>query len=179
MMNPWHDIQAGKDAPELVNAIIEIPKKSRTKYEICKETGLLKLDRVLYPSAYYPSNYGFIPQTFCGDGDPLDILILMDEPLEPRCILTARVIGVVNMVDSGEPDDKILAVAHKDITHAHIKDINDVPPHLLKEIQNFFETYKILENKNVVINGIFDRKRAYEIIQDSIQLYQETFKVKQ
>lgn len=177
-MNLWHELNPGKEAPKVVNAIIEISKRSRVKYEICKETGLLKLDRILYPSAHYPTNYGFIPQTFCGDGDPLDILILSDDPFEPRCLVSAKVIGVVHMVDNGEADDKILAVANKDITHAHIQDISDLPPHTLKEIQNFFETYKILENKKVEIKGIFNREKAYEIILESIKLYDTTFRVK-
>ncbi len=177
-MNLWHKLSPGKNVPSIVDAIIEIPKRSRIKYEICKETGLLKLDRILYPSVYYPTNYGFIPQTFCDDGDPLDILILSDEPFEPRCLVCARVIGVINMIDDGEGDDKILAVADKDVTHSHICDISDLPAHTLKEIQNFFETYKILENKKVEIKGIFNKNKAYEIIQESIQLYDNTYRIK-
>jgi len=177
-MNLWHELKPGKNVPSIVEAIIEIPKRSRVKYEICKETGLLKLDRILYPSAHYPTNYGFIPQTYCADGDPLDILILSDDPFEPRCIVAARVIGVMNMIDSGDADDKILAVANNDITHAHIHDISDLPVHTLKEIQNFFETYKILENKKVEVEGIYSREKAYEIIQESIKLYHATFSVK-
>ncbi len=177
-MNLWHELTPGQNAPSIVDAIIEIPKRSRVKYEICKKTGLLKLDRILYPSAHYPTNYGFIPQTFCGDGDPLDILILSDDPFEPRCMVSAKVIGVINMIDQGDPDDKILAVAEKDITHAHINDISDLPPHSLKEIQNFFETYKLLENKKVEIKGIYNKQKALQVIEESIKLYDTTFRVK-
>ena len=149
--NPWHDVPNGEKSPMIVNGIIEIPKNTRAKYELDKESGMLKLDRVLYAAMYYPANYGFIPKTFCDDGDPLDILILSQIEIVPMCIVEAKVIGVMRMLDGGEMDDKIIAVAENDMSVNHIENIEDLPPHSLKELRNFFEDYKKLENKEVVV----------------------------
>lgn len=168
---PWHSLSAGKSAPEEVHAIIEISKGSRAKYEVDKESGFLKLDRVLYSSVYYPTNYGFIPQTYCGDHDPLDILVISQVDVAPLCIVPSKVIGVMRMVDSGESDDKIIAVAAGDPSVNHINDIKELPPHFISEIQNFFESYKKLENKHVDIETFLNRDEAIKIIEESFALY--------
>lgn len=173
--HPWHGVTYGKNAPQIVTGVIEIPKASRAKYEIDKPTGLLKLDRVLYSSYQYPANYGFIPQTLGDDNDPLDILVLSFETIQPMCLVDAKVIGVMNMVDDGEGDEKIIAVANKDITVNHINDLCDLPQYLLAEIQNFFESYKVLENKDVVINGFEDKEAAWKVIDKAIANYKEKY----
>jgi inorganic pyrophosphatase len=169
--NPWHSVSFGKNAPEIVNGIIEIPKGSRAKYELDKESGLLKLDRVLYSSVYYPANYGFIPQTYCDDKDPLDILILSQIQIVPLCIVQARVIGVMRMIDGGEADDKIIAVAADDISVSHIDDINKLPAMFMEEIRHFFEEYKRLENKTVRVEEFQNAETAHQIILQSIEDY--------
>jgi len=146
-MNPWHDVEPGEQAPELVDCIIEIPRSSRLKYELDKKTGLLRLDRVLYSAVFYPHNYGFIPRTYCDDHDPLDILVLGQEAVVPLCLLTARPIGVMQMIDQNEEDDKIIAIHEHDPAMAHLRDIDQLPAHTLNELQRFFEDYKILEKK--------------------------------
>ena len=173
--NPWHTVNIGNGAPEVVNGIIEIPKGSRAKYELDKESGLLILDRVLYSAMYYPANYGFIPKTYCDDKDPLDILILSQIDLVPRCIVPAKVIGVMRMLDNGEADDKIIAVAEHDMSVAHINDASELPPHFRKEIQNFFEDYKKLENKTVEVEEIQGRDVAIEIVKKSLIDYIKQF----
>ena len=169
--NPWHKLDAGEKAPTTVNAIIEIPKNSRAKYELDKDSGLLKLDRVLYSAMYYPANYGFIPQTYCDDKDPLDILVLSQVQVVPLCIIEAKVIGVMQMLDNDEKDDKIIAVAANDMSVSHIQDISELPNHFFKELRNFFEDYKKLENKTVIVEEFQDRIKAMEIIQKSIEDY--------
>lgn len=169
--NPWHSVSFGKNAPEIVNGIIEIPKGSRAKYELDKESGLLKLDRVLYSSVYYPANYGFIPQTYCDDKDPLDILILSQIQIVPLCIVPARVIGVMRMIDGGEADDKIIAVAADDISVNHIDDISKLPAMFMQEIRHFFEEYKRLENKTVLVEEFQNAKAAQQIILQAIEDY--------
>lgn len=176
MMNPWHDVSAGNKTPQFVNSIIEIPKGSRAKYELDKDSGLLKLDRVLYSAMYYPANYGFIPQTYAEDGDPLDILVLSQINFEPLCLVEAKPIGVMRMLDSGEADDKIIAVASKDMSVNHIGDLSDLPDHFILEIKNFFEDYKKLENKTVRIDALQGKELALEIIKNCMGLYKETFK---
>ncbi len=171
-MNPWHDLSAGKDAPEIVSGIIEIPKASRAKYELDKESGMLKLDRVLYSSMYYPANYGFIPQTYCDDGDPLDILVLSNITIQPLCIVRAKVIGVMQMLDGGEADDKIIAMAADDISVSHINDISQLPVHYLNEIKSFFEDYKKLENKTVKVEEFLGKNVAMDIINQAMVDYQ-------
>lgn len=141
-MNPWHDVSPGDHTPELVNGIIEIPKGTRAKYEIDKVSGLLKLDRVLYSSVYYPANYGFIPATLCEDKDPLDILVLSQLEFVPLCLVSAKVIGVMRMVDQGDADDKIIAVCAGDPSVNHINDISELPKHFISELRNFLKTIR-------------------------------------
>ncbi|MBP9150882.1 MAG: inorganic diphosphatase [Flavobacteriales bacterium] len=170
--NPWHQVSTGAEAPEIVTGIVEIPKDSRAKYELDKETGMLKLDRVLFSSMYYPANYGFIPQTYCDDGDPLDILVLSQIAIVPMCLVDAKVIGVMRMLDGGASDDKIIAVANYDMSVSHINNIEELPDHFLKELRFFFEDYKKLENKTVEVEEFQNREMAYEIIRQSMIDYQ-------
>src|SRR5215204_3135666 len=149
--HPWHGAHYGENAPLAVNAVIEISQGSRAKYEIDKGTGLLKLDRVIYSSFHYPVNYGFIPQTLGQDGDPLDILVLCSQVIQPLCLVEATVIGNMQMIDSGEEDDKIIAVATHDPSVNHINSIEELPKHFFSELRNYFEQYKVLENKQVQI----------------------------
>lgn len=174
--NPWHDVSPGDKLPGIVNGIIEIPKGTRAKYELDKESGLLRLDRVLYSSVYYPANYGFIPQSFCDDKDPLDILVLSQIDVVPMCIVSAKVIGVMRMLDNGEADDKIIAVAEGDPSVSHINDISELPLHFISEMRNFFEDYKKLEKKTVVVENFLNRKTAIKILQESLKLYNENFR---
>ena len=176
--NPWHQVNIGKDQPQTVDAIIEIPKGSRAKYELDKETGMLRLDRVLYSSVFYPANYGFIPQTLGEDHDPLDILVLSQIDIQPLCIVRAIVIGVMQMIDNNEGDDKIIAVCADDVSVNHIKNIHELPAYFHAELKNFFEEYKKLENKQVLVEGFQDVEVAKKIIQKSIVNYQEAFKKK-
>ncbi len=169
--NPWHKVNIGEDAPNIVNGIIEIPKNTRAKYELDKESGLLKLDRVLYSSMYYPANYGFIPQTYCDDKDPLDIVILSQITVVPMCIVAAKVIGVMRMLDGGELDDKIIAVAENDMSVSHIDDISELPEHFFKELRNFFEDYKKLEHKTVEVEDFQNAEMAKKIVEKSIVDY--------
>jgi inorganic pyrophosphatase len=174
--NPWHDVSRGDNNPEVVQAIIEIPKGSKGKYELDKDSGLLKLDRVLFSAVHYPAAYGFIPQTYCDDKDPLDILVLCSVDVPHMCLLEAKVIGVMQMVDQDEEDDKIIAVAAHDISVNHFNDIEELPPHMLLEMRRFFEDYKALEhNKKVTVERFMGREEAYEIIDASIKLYKEVF----
>lgn len=173
--NPWHDVERGDDAPKVVNGIIEIPKGSKGKYELDKASGLLKLDRVLFSAVHYPAAYGFIPKTYCDDNDPLDILVLCSVDIVPMCLVEAKVIGVMQMIDGDEEDDKIIAVAAHDISVNHFNDIADLPPHTLNEMQRFFEDYKALEHKHVSVERFMGREDAYRIIEQSITLYNETF----
>lgn len=168
-MNPWHDIPV--DKAELVPALIEIPAGSKTKFELDKPTGLLKVDRVLYGSVHYPTNYGFIPQSYCGDHDPLDILVLGQAVVPPLSIMRAIPIGVMRMMDQGESDDKVIAVHADDPSYRHFKDIKELAPHILDEIQNFFEIYKTLEKKKVEILGMYGREEAIRVINEAFALY--------
>ena len=174
--HPWHGISPGRDAPEYVHGIVEIPKGSRAKYELDKDTGLIKMDRVLYSSVYYPANYGFIPQTYGEDHDPLDILVLSQIEITPMCIVDARVIGVMRMIDHGEADDKIIAVAEGDMSVNHINDITQLPTHFFRELRTFFEDYKKLEKKTVVIEEFQSKDLALEIITQGIKDYKKKFK---
>ena len=174
-MNVWHDVHYGKNAPEIVTAIIEIPNKSRVKYEIDKDTGLLSLDRVLFSSMHYPANYGFIPQTLGDDNDPVDILVLSYADMPSLTLANARPIGVMHMIDGGEGDDKIIAIASDDITVNHIQSIDDLPKSLLAEIEYFFARYKDLEKKSVQINGYSDKTAAQKIISAGIKNYNQKF----
>ncbi len=175
-MHLWHDISVGENPPENINVIIEIPQNSKVKYELDKETGLIKLDRVLFSSMHYPLNYGFVPQTYCDDKDPLDALVLTQYPLVPGTLLSARPIAVMEMIDGGEVDDKLICVADQDPQVKHIEDLSDMSPHQIEEIKNFFETYKTLQKKKVEIKGILNRKAALEVTANSIASYKEKFK---
>lgn len=171
--NPWHAVKVGEKAPDYVNAIIEIPQNTRAKYELDKDSGLLKLDRVLYSAVYYPANYGFIPRTYCDDGDPLDIVVLCKIDVVPLCLVSAKVIGVMRMLDGGELDDKIIAVAENDMSVNHMNDVSELPEHFLKELKNFFEDYKKLEHKTVKVEEFQNAETAKEIVMDAVKDYQE------
>ena len=174
-VHPWHDVSIGKNAPENVTGVVEIPKNCRAKYELDKASGMLMLDRVLYSSINYPANYGFIPQTYCDDDDPLDILVISQIDIVPMCLVDAKVIGVMRMLDGGEMDDKIIAVATNDMSVNYINDINELPPHLTKELRSFFENYKNLENKTVIVEEFQNKKVAMEIILQSVDDYKAKF----
>src|SRR6201986_1295244 len=173
--HPWHGVPYGNAAPRLVNAIIEIPQGARAKYEIDKESGLLKLDRVIYSSFYYPVNYGFIPQTYGDDKDPLDILVISSLPVVPLCLMEAKVMGVMQMVDSGDADDKIIAVAANDPGVNHYNNIEELPKHFFDELRHFFEEYKKLENKTVGVEEFGDKAAALRMIQDAMAAYKTSF----
>jgi len=175
-MNLWHDIPYGET--DALNVVIEIPKESRVKYELDKETGLIKFDRVLYSPMHYPANYGFVPQTLWEDGDPLDVLVIAYEPLMPGSLVEARPIGILEMEDDGESDSKILSVPVSDPRFKNTKDISDIEKHLLEEIKHFFKVYKDLQEKEVKVgdwNGSEDAKKAVE---KSIKLYKEKYENK-
>jgi inorganic pyrophosphatase len=175
MVNPLK-ISPGDKVPEEVIAVIEIPMGSRVKYELDKETGLIKVDRILYSPFFYPTNYGFIPSTWWDDGDPLDILVFSYEPFVPGSLVKVRPIGLLKMEDSGEIDDKILAVPVKDPRFNEVKSYKDLPSHLIKEVEHFFSRYKELQGKEVKILGVEDVEKAKEAILRGIQLYKEKFK---
>src|SRR4029078_7713947 len=175
VLHPWHGAHYGEKTPQLVNALIEIPQGSKSKYEIDKKTGLLKLDRVIYSSFHYPVNYGFIPQTLGQDGDPLDILLLCSQSIQSLCLVQATVIGNMQMIDSGEKDDKIIAVATKDPSVNHISSIEEMPRHFILELRNCFEQYNILENKQVQIEDFQNKEVAYQIIKEAIAYYKKKF----
>jgi inorganic pyrophosphatase len=176
IQHPWHETSIGQNPPEFVNGIIEIPKGSRAKYEVDKESGLIKLDRVIYASMYYPLNYGFIPQTMGEDHDPLDIVVLTQVSVVPLCLIPSKVIGVMQMVDRGEADDKIIAVAEQDPSVSDISDVKDLPDHLRAELKHFFENYKTLENKKVVVDEFMGKEHAMNVIEKSIRFYRSHFK---
>ncbi len=175
VLHPWHGVPYGDKAPRIVNAVIEIPQGSRCKYEIDKDSGLLKLDRVIYSSFYYPNNYGFIPQTYGDDKDPLDILVITSLPVQPLTLMEAKVIGVMQMVDSGDADDKIIAVANNDTDLNHYNNIEELPAHFFQELRHFFEEYKTLEKKTVKVADFGDKAKALDIITDAIHLYKKKF----
>ncbi|MFT3981815.1 MAG: inorganic diphosphatase [Ferruginibacter sp.] len=175
VLHPWHGANYGSKAPQQVKALIEISQGSRAKYEIDKTTGLLKLDRVIYSSFHYPVNYGFIPKTLGEDGDPLDILVICSESIQPLCLVEATVIGNMQMIDNGEKDDKIIAVATNDPSVNHYTDIDSLPSHFIAVLKNYFEQYKVLENKVVLIDNFQNKETAYSVIEDAINLYSKTF----
>jgi inorganic pyrophosphatase len=174
-LHPWHGATYGEQAPKVVNALIEIPEGSKSKYEIDKKTGLLKLDRVIYSSFHYPVNYGFIPQTLGKDGDPLDILVMCSEAIQPLCLVEAYVIGNMQMIDTGLIDDKIIAVAVHDPGVNYITSLDLVPQHIFRVLKNYFEQYKVLENKKVEINDFQEKDTAFDIINEAIAFYKETY----
>ncbi|MFN8009344.1 MAG: inorganic diphosphatase [Terriglobia bacterium] len=175
MPNPWHDVSYGEEAPLLVTAIIEIPKGSKNKYELDKGSGFLKVDRVLFSSVHYPANYGFIPQTYCDDQDPLDILVLGQEAVYPLTLMRAKPIGVMQMIDMDEEDDKIIAVHADDPEFADYSDVSELPKHKMKELQRFFEDYKMLEHKAVRVERFLGREPAHHIILQAISLYKKSY----
>ncbi|KAM7476592.1 hypothetical protein LguiB_023835 [Lonicera macranthoides] len=169
----WHDLELGPEAPHIFNCVVEITKGSKVKYELDKKTGMIKVDRVLYSSVVYPHNYGFIPRTLCEDNDPMDVLILMQEPVLPGCFLRARPIGLMPMIDQGEKDDKIIAVCADDPEYKHFTDFKQLSPHRVHEIRRFFEDYKKNENKEVAVNDFLSPENAVDAIQYSMDLYAE------
>ena len=171
--NPWHNVNPGDEAPAFVNSIIEIPEGSKGKYELHKESGLLKLDQVLYSSVHYPANYGFIPRTYCDDKDPLDILVICSIDVIALCIIESKVIGVMRMIDDDEEDDKIIAVAKNDMSVNYINELSELPPHTIVELRRFFEDYKKLEHKHVIVEEFLGREDAYKVITNGLKLYND------
>lgn len=174
-MHPWHDVAIGAGAPGELQTIIEIPKGSKVKYELDKATGLIKVDRVLYSSVVYPANYGFIPQTLGDDEDPLDVLVLMQEPVDPLSIVRARPIGMMTMVDQGQNDEKIICIHLDDPEYRDYVAIQQLPAHRLRELRRFFEDYKALENKDVAVHDFFGPVEAVDIVRASMARYREAF----
>ncbi|MCO4764131.1 MAG: inorganic diphosphatase [Myxococcales bacterium] len=172
MAHPWHDLPINPDTiEEGFSSVIEISKGSKVKYELDKPSGMLKVDRVLYSASVYPANYGFIPRSYCGDGDPLDVLVLGHEAVVPLSIMQTRAIGVMKMTDQGDSDDKIIAVHIHDPAMRDYNDISELPTHLAREIKRFFEEYKILENKTVTVDDFFGRDEANKVVRESLALY--------
>lgn len=174
-MNIWHDVDPSRIKPEHFIACIEIAKGGKNKYELDKETGFLILDRVLFTSTHYPANYGFIPRTFAEDLDPLDVLVLCQEPIDPLTLVRCKPIGVIKMIDSDAIDEKIIAVAENDPSINGYEDISQLPHHLFDEISHFFEVYKQLEGKKTSVKEVLGHKDAVKIIQESIISYQKKY----
>eukprot|EP00894_Picocystis_sp_ML_P005451 jgi/Pico_ML_1/55968/g1572.t1 len=172
--HPWHDLSIGREAPKIFNAVIEIPRGSKVKYELDKVSGLYKVDRVLYSAVHYPHNYGFIPRTLCEDGDPMDVLVLMQEPVLPMVFLRAKAIGVMKMLDQGEQDDKVICVCDGDPEFRHFNDVSELPTHRLQEIRRFFEDYKKNEGKAVLVDEFLGAEAAYDAVKKSMDLYADT-----
>ena len=175
MSNPMHDIDESRIKPDSFVAYIEISKGSKNKYELDKESGLLRLDRILYTSTHYPQNYGFIPKTFASDGDPLDVLVLCSESINPSSLVDCYPIGVLEMVDNGSEDQKIIAICGHDPFFNCYKDMDELPSHLLDEIKHFFAVYKELEGKSTLVTKIDSKKRAIEVISQCIEAYKKRF----
>ena len=171
----WHSISAERITPKKFEAYIEIPKGCKAKYELDKETGLLKLDRVLYTSTVYPANYGFIPRTYADDGDPLDVLVLCGETIYPTTLVQCYPIGVITMMDGGALDEKIIAIPYQDPTYNTYYDIHELPQHVFQEMMHFFEVYKSLEHKHTAVKEICHRDEAMEIITKCIENYKKEF----
>lgn len=174
-MNLWHDVSLGNKVPEQFNVIIEIPRGSLNKYEIDKETGMIALDRVSHTAQHFPFDYGFAPKTLWDDGDALDVIVLTTEPLFPGVLVKVRPVGLMNMVDSGDADDKVIAVPVDDPRWAQVEDIGDVNQHTLKTIQHFYENYKKLQDKEVVVPGFKGKEEAYAATKRSVELYKNKF----
>ena len=175
MIHPWHDVPIGDDVPDEINIVVEISKGSKVKYELDKDTGLLEVDRVLYSSVVYPENYGFIPQTLADDDDPLDAIVLMQEPIQPMSLLEVRPIGLLPMVDEGENDENILCVHVEDPQYEAFTHVNELPEHRLNEIKQFFKEYKNLEQKEVEVGEISGPEDAFEYIRRAIERYKKQF----
>jgi len=175
MSNIWHDISPKRIAPEDFVCVIEISKGSKKKYELDKETGFMMLDRILYTSTRYPANYGFIPRTYGDDLDPLDVLLLCSEPIEPLTLVRAYPIGVISMIDNGHSDEKIIAIPFSDPTYNQYTDMDKLPNHIFDEMRHFFKVYKNLENKETAVNEIQNRDEAIKVIARAIDSYIENF----
>ena len=175
IMNIWHDISEERIKAKSFEALIEIPKGCKVKYELDKETGLLKLDRVLYTSTVYPANYGFIPRTLAEDGDPLDVLVLCGETIYPMTLINCYPIGVIKMIDGGSLDEKVIAIPFRDPTYNGYYDIHELPNHVFDEMMHFFEVYKTLEHKQTTVKEICHRDEAVEIINNCISMYKDKF----
>ena len=173
MIHPWHDVTPGENIPQEYNSIIEIPFGSSVKYELDKETGMLRVDRILYSAVYYPANYGFVPQTLAEDDDPLDVLVLCQETVVPLTMIYARAIGLMTMIDSGKKDHKIIAVATKDPEFNSYAEAEEMPQHRLLMLRRFFQDYKQLEGKAVEVDQIRPAAEAYPIIRDALHRYSE------
>ena len=172
-MNVWHDIDARRITPERFIAVVEITKGGKQKYEMDKETGLLRLDRILYTSTHYSANYGFIPRTYADDGDPLDVLILCSESSNPMCLVECYPIGVITMSDNGKPDEKIIAIPFTDPNYNCYRSLTDLPPHIFDEMKHFFSVYKQLENKDTAVDRVFAKEEALAVIAKAIAQYEE------
>ncbi|MBP3389264.1 MAG: inorganic diphosphatase [Clostridia bacterium] len=175
MSNIWHDISPKRIHPEDFVCVVEISKGSKKKYELDKETGYIMLDRILYTSTHYPANYGFIPRTYGDDQDPLDVLLLCSEPLEPLTLVRAYPIGVISMVDNGRSDEKIIAIPFGDPTYNQYTDIDQLPSHVFEEMRHFFRVYKNLEHKETAVKEVQNRAEAIKVIEYAISEYIENF----
>jgi inorganic pyrophosphatase len=173
MSHPWHDIDVGTDAPDVFNSIIEIPQGSKVKYELDKKSGMLRVDRMLYSSVVYPANYGFIPQSYADDGDPLDVLVLAQEAVDPLSILRARPIGMMSMLDDEEEDAKIICIHMDDPAFNAYWHIKELPDHRLRELRRFFQDYKALEDKTVRVQDFFGPDRAKNVVEGAIEHYRD------
>lgn len=174
--NPWHSIRPERITANDFVAVIEISKGSKKKYEMDKETGMIILDRILYTSTHYPANYGFIPRTYGDDNDPLDVLVLCSEPLEPLTLVRCYPIGVITMVDNGRSDEKIIAIPFGDPTYNNYQSLDDLPAHVFEEMTHFFRVYKELENKETAVNEVMGREEACRVIEQTIRHYEECFR---
>ena len=175
MKNIWHSLDNSRINPDDFIAVIEIEKGGKVKYELDKETGFIIADRILYTSTHYPGNYGFIPKTYADDKDPLDVIVICSEPIRTMSLIRCYPIGVLNMVDGGENDEKIIAIPFNDPTYNSCKSIKDLPSHIFEEMKHFFQVYKALENKNTAVDEILDADDARKVITKAIQNYKETF----
>jgi inorganic pyrophosphatase len=175
MTHPWHDLSPGDDVPKEFNAVIEIPLHSNVKYELDKNTGMIRMDRVLYSAVFYPANYGFIPRTLAEDHDPLDVMVLCQEPVVPLTIIHARAIGIMTMMDSGDADHKIIAVATADPEYSAYREVSKLPPHQMAMVRRFFQDYKQLEGKEVEVDDILPAAKAYPVIENALARYKKKF----
>ena len=174
-MNVWHDIDISRITPYNFLAVIEIPKGSKKKYELDKKSGLMMLDRILYTSTHYPANYGFIPRTLADDGDPLDVLVLCNEIIDPMVLVPCYPIGVISMIDNGKNDEKIIAIPFEDPSYNVYRSIDALPKHVFQEMQHFFSVYKQLEGKETAVNEVQDFKAAAKVIESSIENYKKKY----
>jgi inorganic pyrophosphatase len=172
-LHPWHDVELPDDLTGAIPAVIEIAKGSRVKYEVDKRSGLLMVDRILFSAVHYPANYGFVPRTYCGDGDALDILVFCQEPIQGLAMMRAKVIGVMKMRDDKGVDDKLIAVHADDPEYAPYEELRQLPPHRLRELKRFFEDYKVLEHKTVEVSNPLGRREAQRVLRDAVNLYVE------